>query len=297
MSRCAIPALISIVLALAPACAGAARRDTAGTDDPPSRRAFLAGPAGRIAIDDRGRGGVPVLFVHGNGSDKTHWEAQLDHLQSSHRAVALDLRGYGKSDGREGADYTIAAMAGDIQAVADGLHLDRFVLVGHSFGGAVVNAYAGAHPERVAGVVYVDPAGDLSRIRREDLKGWLDKLKPETYDAFTVEWFGQILEGSGPGVREKVLASLMSTPREVFVAAIEDLAVYDPIPDLQRFHGPRLTVITESNQKPYSLQNLVPDLPFELMTGVSHWLMMDRPEEFNRVLDDFLARAEGTDGA
>ncbi len=52
-------------------------------------------------------------------------------------------------------------------------------------------------------------------------------------------------------------------------------------------------MITPLNEKPYSLQNLVPDLPFTVMTGTSHWLMMDKPAEFDAIMDSFLAKVKG----
>ena len=120
----------------------------------------VTGPAGALEVDDGGRGGLPVVLVHSLAGNSTHWTAQLEHLRRDRRAVALDLRGHGRSEPPKDGDYTIAAMAGDIAAVVDTLGLDRFVLVGHSMGGGVALAYAGAHPDRVAGLVLVDPIGD-----------------------------------------------------------------------------------------------------------------------------------------
>ena len=60
---------------------------------------FIDGPQGRIHFEDGGSGSaVPVVFVHGNGANLTQWRAQLDHVRKTRRAVALDLRGMGKSD-------------------------------------------------------------------------------------------------------------------------------------------------------------------------------------------------------
>jgi len=266
-------------------------RDGAMTvpDDTP---AFIAGPAGRIRVDDGGTDGLPVLFVHGNGGNRTQWAAQLDHLRPRRRAVALDLRGHGESAPSAGQDYSVAGFAADVRAAADSLGLDRFVLVGHSFGGAVACAFAGGQPERVAGLLLVDPAGDLSRVPRDSLQGWLDRLGPETYETHTQEWFEQILVEAADGVPEQVFRSLRSTPREAFVGAILSLVEFDAVGALNAYPGPKLTIITPINNEPYSLQNLVEDLPQETMTGVSHWLMMDRPAEFNRLMDEFLARVE-----
>ena len=55
---------------------------------------------------------------------------------------------------------------------------------------------------------------------------------------------------------------------------------------------PRLSIISDLNRLPYSLHNLLPDLPVSLMTGTGHWVMMDRPEAFNRLLDEFVEEVE-----
>src|SRR5688500_10480985 len=107
--------------------------------------ARIAGPAGAIAVDDGGSGGLPVVLVHSLAGNSTHWSRQLEHLRRTRRGVALDIRGHGRSEPPKDGDYTIAAMAGDVAAVVDALGLERFVLVGHSMGGGVALTYAGAH--------------------------------------------------------------------------------------------------------------------------------------------------------
>src|SRR5258708_36324890 len=104
--------------------------------------AFVNGPRGQLHVDDGGSGsGVPVLFVHGNSGNLNQWRAQLDHVRQSRRAVAFDLRGMGMSDVPRHRGYSINAMVDDVQALTDTLHLRRFVIVGHSYGGSLGAAY------------------------------------------------------------------------------------------------------------------------------------------------------------
>ena len=118
--------------------------------------------AGSLRVDDGGSGpGIPILFVHGNGANHNQWRHQLEHLRKTRRAVAFDLRGMGESDVPRNGDYSVDGMADDVHAVADALHLRRFVIVGHSYGGPVVADYAAKHPERVAGVVFADAGGNV----------------------------------------------------------------------------------------------------------------------------------------
>ena len=73
------------------------------------------------------------------------------------------------------------------------------------------------------------------------------------------------------------------------MAIIRALFEYDPLPALQIYTGPKLAVVTPHGENPTALHHLVPDLPNTMVTGTSHWLHMDKPDEFNRILDDFLA--------
>jgi pimeloyl-ACP methyl ester carboxylesterase len=253
------------------------------------REKFIAGPAGAIHISDGGRGSaLPVLFVHGNGANLTQWQAQLDHVRQSRRAVALDLRGMGKSVAPANGDYSIDAMANDVAAVADALHLKRFIIVGHSYGGGVVAAYAAAHPDRVATVVFADSAANVS-MPKEAGEKFIAALR-KNKDAVVKAWFAPILVDASDSVRDAVLASVHDTPVDALAGALVGLAAHDVGADVRAIKAPRLAIINASLAKnPSSFHSQFPEVPAREMEGVSHWLMMDKPDEFNRILDEFLA--------
>lgn len=265
------------------------------TEKPPAVRSgtWIPGPRGRLRVDDGGGGGsilLPVLFVHGNGGNRTQWSAQLEHLRSAgRRAAALDLRGMGDSDIAYDGDYSIDGFAADVAAAADALKLDRFVLVGHSFGGAVVAAYAGKHPDRLAGLVFADVAGDMRGTPPAQLEGLLRGLQPSTYEEFTKRWFGAILAKGTDATKSAVMRSLRATPREVFVAATSGLYTFDQGAALAPYRGPRIHIASFLAGQAQAIDKSFPDIPVRTIPDASHWLMMDRPDEFNRILDEFLA--------
>src|SRR6202162_5782963 len=143
---------------------------------------WVQGQQGRLRVDDGGSGGIPVVFVHGNGGNRTQWAGQVLHLRASRRAVAFDLRGMGESEVAGNGDYSVEGFAEDVAAVADELGLRRFVLVGHSYGGAVVAAYAGRHPEKLAGLVFADVAGDIRNPPAAQAEALRRGLLPENYE-------------------------------------------------------------------------------------------------------------------
>lgn len=280
------------LLALASACCPCRR---AG-DIVPSRTPgllWVKGPHGMLRVEDRGAGpGVPVLFVHGLAGHRLAWAAQVSHLSPGRRVVALDLHGMGESEPSPSGDYTIPSFAADVVSVADALGLKRFVLVGHSMGGAVVCEVASRHPDRVAGLLLDDPAGDLSTLPPGSLDAWLKGMEPETYREFTEAWWTKMLEPAKPGVRDAVYAQMRRTPPAVVSAAARGMASYGTAAALRAYPGPKLTVVTPDNEEPYSLQKLVAELPFQRITGTSHWVMMDDPEAFDAVMDKFLQEVE-----
>ena len=81
----------------------------------PDRVSNVATGLGRIGLAERGSGGVPILFLHGVGSDKSVWAPQLAHFGSNRRAVAFDYPGYGEStpaaEGTTRDDYATAILA------------------------------------------------------------------------------------------------------------------------------------------------------------------------------------------
>ncbi|MGZ6277018.1 MAG: alpha/beta fold hydrolase, partial [Syntrophales bacterium] len=240
-----------------------------------------------LHVDDGGSGGVAVVFVHAFGGNTTHWSAQLEHLRQKKRAVALDLRGHGLSQPPADGDYRMESLAGDIDAVVNKISLQRFVLVGHSMGGSVVIEYASLHPERVAGLVLVD-TGNPKEIPEGQKQQYIRALESDAYAGVMESYFEEILVGSGPGVREKIMGEIRNMPKEVAVQLVKEQLRFDPVSALSGYHGPRLAVVTPANEMPYSLHNLLPDFPHVVMTGTSHWLQLDKPQEFNRILDEFL---------
>jgi pimeloyl-ACP methyl ester carboxylesterase len=252
-------------------------------------RKWVEGRQGRLRMDDGGRGGIPVLFVHGNGGNRSQWAEQLAHLRQSRRAVAFDLRGMGESDTAGNGDYSVEGFAEDVAAVADALGFQRFVLVGHSYGGAVVAAYARTHSDRLAGLVLADVAGDIRNPPPAQAEALRRGLLPEYYEEFTRRWFEGILVEGSDGTKDAVFRSLRATRPEVFIAATNGLYVFDPAAALSPYRGPRLHIASFLADNPVAIHRAFKDMPVRVIANASHWLMLDRPEEFNRILDEFLA--------
>lgn len=248
---------------------------------------LIEGSQGRLhVVDSRTGAGVPLFFIHGNGANLTQWDAQLRHFAKSRRVVAMDLRGMGRSDVPVNGDYALAAMVEDIHTVANTLNIDQFVLVGHSYGGAVVTAYAAAHPERVAGVVYADAAGRVNATP-EQWDRYLQALRMDKRDTVRKAFEPMMLSASQQ-VKDAVYGSVDRTSVEAFVGAMSNLRDFDIARAVASYDGPRLAIVAMENPSSFHVQ--FPDVPVRRIEGVGHWLMMEKPDEFNAILAEFLSR-------
>jgi pimeloyl-ACP methyl ester carboxylesterase len=252
---------------------------------PPS---MVQGPAGLIFVDDGGTAAPAVVFIHSFAGSSGHWAAQLEHLRPARRALALDLRGHGRSAAPPGTDaYGVEALKGDLEAVVQQRDLGRIVLVGHSLGGAVAIAYAGSHPDQVAGLMIVGTPGKSTPAEASKV---LTSMQTDFEPVMTGYWT-KLMANARPEVAARLERERRSLPPDVSIALTRGIFEYDPLPALKAYTGPVLMVDTSAQQSLGSLHGERPDIPQQIITGTSHWPHMDKPAEFNRVLDAFLAKA------
>ncbi len=272
-------ALIGIAAFMAVGCAS-------GQAPFPARHRMytIDGPAGQLFVDDGGRGGVPVLFVHSFGGSTAHWRTQLKHLRQERRAVAMDLRGHGESDSPRSGGYTVDAMAQDIAAVADALKLKRFVLVGHSMGGAAAAAYAGKYRDRVAGLVLVGTPGKADPVQAAQVLAGIDS----DYDNVVAGYWKSLIDGAQPNARSLLEADMRRMQREPSTAMIRSIFANDPLPSLSAYRGPKFIIDTPHGDGRAALYRQAPQIPRRVITGTSHWPQLDKPVEFNALMDEFL---------
>ena len=160
----------------------------------------------RLRLLDLGGGkATPVVLVHGFGADLNSWMFTQPVLAEGRRAVALDLPGHGGSAKQVGAGdaETLAAAVAD---ALDALDLGRVHLVGHSLGGAVAIAFAGAQSDRVATLTLIAPVGLGAEINAAFIDGFVRA--------------GRRREA------QEVLALLVRDPAMVSRAMVEDVLRY-----------------------------------------------------------------------
>jgi len=250
----------------------------------------IKGPAGNLYINDGGSGeNIPVLFVHSFAGSSRDWENQLEYFRKTRRAIAFDLRGHGRSEAPANNDYNVQSLAGDVAAVVDSLGLDRFVLVGHSIGGSAAIAYAGKHPDKVAGLLVTGTPG---KTPAEQAKPIIASLESDKYDTVMEQYMKKLLTDAKPETDKLEREGAKKIPKEASLSLIKAAFNYDPLPDLHKYPGPELIVSKSSEEQPNSLHSAFPTIPYRTVEGTSHWVHLDKPDEFNKILKEFLDRID-----
>jgi pimeloyl-ACP methyl ester carboxylesterase len=261
------------------------RVSTTSSDSAAASRNEVFGSAGPIHVDDGGAGGTPVIFMHGFAGSGAAWAPELAHLRATRRAIAFDFRGHGGSAApADSMGYGVDSLASDLGAVIDGLGLERVVLVGHSMGGSAAIDYAGKHPDRVAGIVMVSSPGQSPPGLADRVLGSMRK----DYDKTMGDFWNELLARAKPETESLVRSGAQAMPKPASFALIRSIFGYDPAPALRAYPGPKLVVDTDEPDHAGSLHALLPAAPHKVIAGTSHWPQLDKPDEMNAILDEFL---------
>jgi pimeloyl-ACP methyl ester carboxylesterase len=168
---------------------------------------FVQAGSARLQYFDSGDGD-PIVLVHGYRSSGRVWSLFQDALSPSYRSIAISNRGAGDSDhGTSPDDYTVEKFAEGVYEAVKALGLTRFVLIGHSMGGATVTQFALDHPELLQGLVLLDPAPLAGRPLRD---GWQAEIEA-SWRAGTME--PESLRGNQPAEYQAALrADVLRNP-------------------------------------------------------------------------------------
>jgi pimeloyl-ACP methyl ester carboxylesterase len=148
----------------------------------------------RLHYRDWGGRGTPVVLIHGLSSNSRIWDLTAPRLIPGHWVVALDQRGHGLSD-KPDDGYGFDSVCADLAAFVQYLRMDRPVVVGHSWGGAVAVQFAAEYPDLVRGLVLVDggfierpPGTPWEEAEREMRPPDIDGLPATTFVGFMRKW-------------------------------------------------------------------------------------------------------------
>lgn len=244
-----------------------------------------------IHYEDRGDGELALVLVHGWCCDRGHWRGQTGPLSQQYRVVTLDLAGHGES-GSERNSWTMSAFGQDVVAVVQKLGLKRVVLVGHSMGGFVIVEAARQMPEKVVGLIGADTFQVVGeRTTKEEVSRTLPP--PSGFVAAMRQWLSEsaFLPGADPTLVKEVVEGMCSTPPEIAIP------VHNEMMSNGQRQGEgllelRLKTITINRGDGHGDAETFEKHGIEVvrMPGVGHFVMLEDPETFNRLLTEAIGK-------
>ena len=246
---------------------------------------------------------APVLLVQGLGAEKNSWNLQRAALALHNKTIAFDNRGAGRSDKPEGT-YNLEQMADDAIAVLDAANIESAHIVGLSMGGAISQIIALKYPHRTRSLTLVATACRNHEWRAELLNSWAEVAEKDGMNAVGKEAARWMI---GPRSFRRLLPALgwmgplqLFNPPDAFVSQIKAILTTDDTvmaDELANISCPTMVVV--GNQDVLTprgdaeeIASMIPTAELVIISGGAHGLHIEHASTFNRILIDFLRRAE-----
>lgn len=270
---------------------------TAQPKTPKSESRFAKLDGARVHYVNYGKGDDALVLIHGWTQNVDAWRDQLPELARYYRVIAIDLPGHGKSDKprftREPAPkdqpgrpfvYSMDHFARAVDAVMQDAKVNRAVLAGHSMGTPVARQFYRKYPKKTLGIIVVD--GALRSFGNQEMMDqMIANLRGEKYREQIDTMFRMMFGGGlSAEAQQRIKASTADTPQYVLISAFQAMA--DPVIwGEDKINLPVLAILARNPFFPpnveESFRGIAPQMEFHMWDGVGHFLMMEKPKEFN----------------
>lgn len=244
----------------------------------------------RIHYVNYGKGSEALVLIHGWTMNVDNWRDQVPDFAKRNRVIAIDLPGHGQSD-KPQITYSMDLFARAIDAVMRDAKVKRAVLVGHSMGTPIARQFYRKFPDKTLAIVIVDGS-----LRPFGEKAMMDRMIAGLRGPNYKEAGGQMFAAmSGPNLsaeaKERITASFLSAPQQVVVSAMEGMADAS-IWGEDKINVPVLAIMARNPFFPPNVEEsfraIAPRMEFYMWEGVGHFIMMEKPKEFNEAVLGFL---------
>lgn len=257
----------------------------------------------KLNYELHGDSGEPLVLVHGYTGDITDWRHQLPAFADSHRLLIVDLRGHGESEAvTDRSQYAIDHFVSDVEALVDEVGFDRYHLLGHSMGGAVVQEIALRGAGRLLSLTLHDTSDGFDKaFMNPAVVAWRD-YRFKTAEEQGMEAVAKLETPFPPPPHmpkerlEEARVRLSKMAIDAFIGAWHGLT------DWQGTHGraqdittPTLVIygdldagfLVEASKR---LARAIPNAEEAVIPETGHSPQFERPALFNEALAGFLGR-------
>lgn len=251
-----------------------------------------------LSYDDVGEGRIPVIFLHGFPFDKTMWHLQLDHLKSSYRLIACDIRGFGKSTD-EKTTLSIDLFADDLVKFMDNLSIDKAVICGLSMGGFTALNAMERFPERFVALILCDTQciADTAEVKEKRFLA-IDEIKANGVTGFNEGFIKKVFHKESLKTKKALVNQLKTivfanSPNIICQGLTALAGRSETCAVLDKISIPTLVICGREDEVPplaqseFMHENIKGSI-LKVIDHAGHVSNLEHPEEFNRYLRDFL---------
>jgi pimeloyl-ACP methyl ester carboxylesterase len=254
---------------------------------------------GGVSYRQAGAGPAELLLLHGIGSQSASWVQQLDGLAQAFRVIAWDAPGYGESNPIEVESPSAGDYAATLDAFISMLRISRPIIVASSLGALIATSFAAMRPEKVAGLVLLNPAGGYGLatpdVREQKLASRLARLA-RLGPAGMAENLpdGMLSAEASSRARDIAAWSQARIDPAGYAQAARMLANGTLVNDAARYDGPVLVVAASADtitpaQDCERIAAAFPRATFRTLAGPGHLSYIESPEVVNALIADFAA--------
>ncbi|PKN66784.1 MAG: hypothetical protein CVU54_17905 [Deltaproteobacteria bacterium HGW-Deltaproteobacteria-12] len=228
---------------------------------------------------------LSLVFIHGSGSDHTGWSYQYSGLQKQFNIIAVDLPGHGSSTGSGENDVETYCLW--IKKLLAVLQITKPVLIGHSLGAAMAMKFALLYPGEVSGIVPV--GGGLKMPVNPDLLAGL-KINPSI--ALDMMSKFSVAKENRPKLLDALRQSMSAVNIDVLHGDLSACDKLDLTADIGKINTPAQVICgLDDKMTPPDLARQIaagiPGAKLCLIAGAGHMVMLEKPEEFNKAVEEF----------
>jgi len=224
--------------------------------------------------------GPPVLLIHGwGGRARRQWHATVSDLRGSFRFYGLSLRGHGQSEEVDDPEYSLSELAADCDSLRLAVGVERWLVVGYSFGGIVALKYASLYPDRVTAVCAVSPM---------IVPLWLALVMRHL--RWPVAYVLRLARALPPSLSGKMLHNVAKTRLRTLFHTVDLMKRWDPRTTGIPASVPAVMILGDEDRSAHGERALTaaPKMDVRMLEHTDHFPLWRQRERFVRELRDVL---------
>jgi len=248
------------------------------------RKTCLAPDGVTIVYSAAGAGDIALVFIHGGLADRSFFDDQLKAFAGRYRVIALDLPGHGES-GANRTKWGLPEFGADVKAVVDAEKLKRVILFGNSLGGPTAIEAALLLGSRVIGVVGIDTFQSLDRVTAEEARHRAEAFRKDYSGSLKQMMQALFHPDADPALMADAEQRMSRSSPEAVYSMLISMAGYDEAEPARRLTVPLRAI--NGDLYPTDIQGVrkvKADFDAVVMKHMGHYPMLERPEEFNRLV-------------